>query len=324
MKIIDRIYGEIAITEPVIAEIIESKQFQRLKDISQDGACHYIQANRNGNRYEHCIGTWYLSRKYKRPLEEQIASLLHDLPHTAFSHVIDLVMDDKDHEYHDHFTTQIILQSTIPAILKKYNVSLEKVLHKEHYYLLENKLPDISVDRLDYFMRDGYQMNLIPAETITLFLTKLKEKNQRFYFEDPHVAGQFAVLFMNCSRLIWLDPTSHGSFFLMANALKIALKKEYITQDDFFLTDHVVMQKLRDANDAQINACLDRLAPGNEFVYASKEDAEFYGLNKPRFVDPWVKQGDTLVHVSQLIPGLTDYFQEFMTRYKNIGVKQKR
>lgn len=323
MKVADRIYGEIDIVEPVLVEIIESKQFQRLKDISQDGASHYVQTNRNGTRYEHCIGTWYLSRKYNRPLEEQIASLLHDLPHTAFSHVIDLVMNDKNHEYHDRFTTQIIMQSTIPAILKKYNVSLEKVVNKENYYLLENKLPDISVDRLDYFMRDGFNMKLIPKETIDLFLTELKEENQRFYFDNPRVAGLFAVMFMNCSRLIWLDPTSHGSFFLLADSLKIALKKNYITEDDFFLTDNVVMQKLRDAHDSEIDILLDRLKPGTEFIYAPKEKAEFYGPNKPRFVDPWVKQEGKLVHVSELIPGLSYYFEEFTKRYTTIGVRQR-
>ena len=89
------------------------------------------------------------SAKFNRPLAEQVASLLHDIPHTAFSHVIDVVMQDKNHEYHDRFFEQVIINSEIPEILKKHKLSLNKVLAKSAYPLLNNNLPDISVDRWD-------------------------------------------------------------------------------------------------------------------------------------------------------------------------------
>ena len=116
MLIHDRIYGAINITEEVVVELINSNPLQRLKKISQDGAPHFIQPIRNVTRFEHSIGVWYLSFLYKRPIEEQIASLLHDIPHTAFSHVIDFVMADEKHEFHEKFTNQIILNSEIPGI----------------------------------------------------------------------------------------------------------------------------------------------------------------------------------------------------------------
>jgi HD superfamily phosphohydrolase len=323
MKIQDRVYGEIQITDPVIIDLINTKPFQRLKHISQDGASHFIQPQRNVTRYEHCIGAWYLSHKYNRPIEEQIASLLHDIPHTAFSHVIDFVVGDEKHEYHDRFTKEIIIKSEIPAVLKKHNVSLEKVLHKENFYLLDNDLPDISVDRFDYFLRDGIPMQLISKETVKLFLKSVKEKDDKFYFDDVAIASQFAILFMNFSRLIWLDPSSHGSFFLLSEAIKIGLKKKYLTKNDFFKTDNEVMQQLLDADDAQINALLMRLKPHKEFHYAAKEHAEFYGSNKPRFVDPWVMQNNELHMLSELIPNFKEYFSEYAKNFKNLGVIQE-
>lgn len=323
MHITDRIYGKIEITHPLIIDLISSRPFQRLKSISQDGAVHYIQPHRTTTRYDHSIGTWYLSCYYKRPLEEQIASLLHDLPHTAFSHVIDFVMDDKNHEYHDHFIKDVIINSEIPEILKNYDVELSKILEKESYPLLDNKLPDISVDRFDYFMRDGFTSNFIPKETIALFLKSVKEKNEKFYFEDIKVAGLFSVMFMNCSRLIWLDPTSHGSFFLMSESLKLALKKQYITKKDFFGTDAVLMQKLLDTKDNEILHLLNRLQPGKEFQYAPEKTAEFFGPNKPRFVDPWVLHDKKLVQLSDLIPGMKEYFAEYTKTYANLGVIQR-
>lgn len=322
MVVKDRIYGKIEIKEKVIKDLILTKPLQRLKKISQDGAPHFIQPIRNVNRFEHSVGVWYLSSRFNRPIEEQIACLLHDVPHTAFSHVADLVFEDEHHEFHEKFAEEIILKSEIPGILKKHGVSLKKVLQKEKFALLENKLPDISFDRWDYFMRDGLMMNFLPKTLINEFLQNIYLSKDKLYFRDLKLASIFAILFASFSRLIWLDPTSHGSFFIIANALKIALGKKLITEQDFFTNDELLMSKLRKANNSQIDKLLDRLKPGKEFVYASQEEAEFFGPNKPRFVDPWVKSRGKLERLSNLVPSLEYFFKEFNTKYKNIGVNQ--
>ena len=322
MIIQDRIHGRIVISEPVIAELIQSGPMQRLKHISQDGAPHFIQPIRDVTRFEHSIGAWYLSRLYDRPIEEQIASLLHDVPHTAFSHVIDIVMNDERHEYHDKFTKEVILASDIPAICAKHGIDIEKVLNKENYHLLENDLPDISVDRWDYFMRDGFMFGLLPKQTIKLFMTSVHEKDLKFYFKDLRIASLFAMMFIACDRLIWLDPTSHGSFYVLAEALKSAVKRGILTERDFFKTDQDVLAILRNVHDGEVDALLDRLQPGREFAYTSEQDAEFYGRNKPRFVDPLVEHEGGLKRVSELVPSVRGYFDEFKSRYTTIGVRQ--
>ncbi len=321
MVIQDRIYGRITIKDPVIAELILSRPMQRLKEISQDGASHFIQPVRNVTRFEHSIGAWYLSNKFTRPIEEQIASLLHDVPHTAFSHVIDIVMADLNSAYHDKFTKKIILASEIPDILAKHHVDIGKVLNKEDYHLLENDLPDISVDRWDYFMRDSHMFGVMPKQTIQLFLRSVKEKNERFYFEDTHVASLFAIMYMNCGRLIWLDPSSHGSYFILASALKYALQQGILTNEDFFRTDSYVLNTLQGAGDSTIDGWLNRLQPGKEFSYAPKAEAEFYGANKARVIDPWVEREGELRHLSEYVSGMKAYFEEYKARYAFIGVK---
>jgi len=198
----DRIYGKLKIKEKVLEEIILSGLLQRLKKISQDGAPHFIQPIRNVNRFEHSIGVWYLSYKFKRPIEEQIACLLHDTPHTAFSHVIDFVVGDENHEFHEKFTEEIIFNSEVPDILKKHGLDLKKVLQKKKFKLLENNLPDISFDRWDYFMRDGFAMNFLPKFLINEFLRNIYLNNNRLYFKDIKIASIFAILFMSFSRLI--------------------------------------------------------------------------------------------------------------------------
>ncbi|HVU59426.1 MAG TPA: HD domain-containing protein [Candidatus Saccharimonadales bacterium] len=319
MVLRDRIYGRIAVTEPVIAELIASKPLQRLKHISQDGASHFIYPSRDVTRFEHSVGAWYLARYYKRPVEEQIACLLHDVPHTAFSHVIDTVIPSDGWAYHDQFLEKVVMRSEIPDICRRHRIDIAKVLDKEQFPLLENDLPDISFDRLDYFMRDGYGFGLLPRQTVKLFLTSLKEKHEQFYFEDVRIASLYAILYLNFCRLLWLDPTSHGAYQLLAGAIKTAWETGGLAEEDFFATDEQVWQKLQAAHDPQIDRRLERLRPGYEFRYAAEAEAEFYGRSKPRIVDPLVQKDGELVRLTTLIPGLAYYFEEFRGRYQYIG-----
>lgn len=322
MVINDKIYGNIEIKDQVIIDLINTPVFQRLKKISQDGSPHYIQPIRTVTRYEHSIGVWYLSSLYKRPMEEQIACLLHDLSHTAFSHVIDFVMKNEKHEFADSKLDEMIRKSDIPKIIKANDFDLEKILDKTKFPLLENSLPDISVDRWDYFMRDGYTIGFLPKLFIDTFLSEISENKGVFFFKDVRLASTFAILFVNFSRLIWLDPTSHGAFFLMAEALKIALEDKLITEEDFFTDDEVLLKKIKSSSNIEIKQLLDRLAPGKEFVYEEEDKAEFFGFNKPRFVDPLVETNGKLIRVSELVPSLKYFFEEFTKKYKKLGVRQ--
>jgi hypothetical protein len=119
-----------------------------------------------------------------------------------------------------------------------------------------------------------------------------------------------------------LDPTAHGAFFLIAEAIKIALDDKLITEEDFFTDDEVLFDKLKSSSNIKIKQLLNRLCPGNEFVYEEEGKAEFFGQNKPRFVDPLVENEGKLIRVSELAPSLKYYFEEFSQKYKNIGVCQ--
>src|SRR3990167_3900982 len=92
MLIKDRVYGNFQINEPVILELLKSKLVLRLKGISQFGVpdkYHYIKGF---SRYEHSVGVMILLRILGASLEEQVAGLLHDVSHTAFSHIVDWVI----------------------------------------------------------------------------------------------------------------------------------------------------------------------------------------------------------------------------------------
>jgi len=326
MIIQDKIYGKINIKDRVIIDLINSTPLQRLKKIHQYGASHFIKPFRNVTRFEHSIGVWYLSKLYKRQITEQISCLLHDIPHTAFSHVIDHLMKDEQHEFHEKFHEKIILNSEIPEILKKHKIELRNVLNKEKFELLDNTLPDISFDRLDYFMRDSYCEGFLTKSLILDFMNEVKIRKfgskDVLYFKDSRLAAIFAILFMSCSRLMWLDPESHASANFLAHAIKISLERKIIDDNDLFTNDDFLMDKMLKSKEKEVLVYLNKLKPKNKYVYVKKEDAEYCGPNKPRFVDPLVFNGNKFSRISELVPSLKYYFEEFTQNYKMLGVKQ--
>ncbi|XP_070575481.1 deoxynucleoside triphosphate triphosphohydrolase SAMHD1-like [Ptychodera flava] len=99
----DPIHGHIEL-HPLCIRIIDTPQFQRLRDIKQLGACYLVFPGAAHNRFEHSIGVCYLAGQLAKRLQErqpelqisevdilcvQIAGLCHDLGHGPFSHMFD-------------------------------------------------------------------------------------------------------------------------------------------------------------------------------------------------------------------------------------------
>ena len=119
MKIInDTIHGQINMSSTAI-KIIDTPEFQRLRDIRQLGACNYVFPTATHSRFEHSIGVAHLGKEFlnrlvinswgdKQPLKVEendylmveLAGLCHDLGHGPFSHLFDdLLPEEKNHEY---------------------------------------------------------------------------------------------------------------------------------------------------------------------------------------------------------------------------------
>src|SRR5271170_653561 len=91
-RMVETDYGTFVVTEPVLLELFDSESLARLKKIHQYGVNYFVKKGSPWySRYEHSVGVWALLRRFGASLEEQVAGLLHDLSHTVFSHVGDLV-----------------------------------------------------------------------------------------------------------------------------------------------------------------------------------------------------------------------------------------
>ena len=152
MELHDVNYGTFQVTEPVLTELILSKEIQRLKSIDQFGVPVRYVSFKTFSRYEHSIGVMLLLRKLGANLEEQVAGLIHDASHRAFSHVVDWALADgaKGNESFQDDSHKSRLEGTnIATIVKKHGIDFDRIIDTKSYTLLECDLPGLCADRVD-------------------------------------------------------------------------------------------------------------------------------------------------------------------------------
>ncbi len=200
-KVSDKVYGDFEITEPIILELLNCPAMQRLKGVDQAGYRPlWVKLNNNADineydnsRFAHSVGVYSLLYKYGAPLEEQIAGLIHDVSHSAFSHCIDYVLDvgsEKEQNHQDNLFEEFVRKTEIPEILKKYGFDPEHILNDKNFPLKEKELPDLCADRIDYSLRTAILFQEISQEDKDLILRNLTVARLASLRGDQPLAGR--------------------------------------------------------------------------------------------------------------------------------------
>jgi HD superfamily phosphohydrolase len=176
----DPVHSYIHINRQVIYDLLNAKEFQRLRRIKQLGPASYVFPGATHTRFEHNLGVYELTlricetfdRKYpsQRPgdglwdpnndLLVECAALLHDLGHGPYSHTFEHIFGTN----HEKMGQQIMLdQNTeINAALRKvgpnFPEQVASVIAKTYPNPQVVKLisSQADADRMDYLLRDAY------------------------------------------------------------------------------------------------------------------------------------------------------------------------
>ncbi len=156
-----------------LQKIIDTPEFQRLRYIRQLGMCHLVFPGANHTRFEHSLGSMYLSQMFADTLEIEerdlfvVSALLHDIGHPPLSHGAEETFQKITGLDHLHAGVRIILGheefsgSSIPGVLEDIGISPKDVadilLFKSRPRRLISRLVSgpIDVDELDYLRRDA-------------------------------------------------------------------------------------------------------------------------------------------------------------------------
>ena len=317
-----QLYGRIRITEPVLVDLLGSPALERLRHIQQSGAWQFHdQADLKFSRYTHSVGVMLLLRRFGASIEEQAAGLLHDISHTAFSHVADFVFNSHlAHDYQDRKLEKAFDLQGVNEILRRHGIDPERISNHDHFLLLERNLPALCADRIDYTLQDpaGWRLSNINQR---LLLAGLTVHRNQFVFKNKRAAQRFARLNLTLNKERWCNPLEIALYELLARAIKIALAKKIIYKRDLFTTDKIVTKKLRHSKDREIVTLL-RLLKTLHIRVVPRSRADIFSRSKPRAVDPPFTNNGELVHLTDVDLTYKKVMKKFIAEAKRgVGIK---
>lgn len=239
----DLLYGNVELPS-VFDDLLASPTLKRLGGVHQSGAIFLVNPELCHTRLEHSIGVMLLIRKLGGSELEQIAGLLHDVSHTAFSHVGDYVFKNEAENYHEEMFEEVLMNSEIPALLDKHGYHIDQILDG-NFPLLEQPLPELCADRLDYTLRDSLHAGLINRASAKLFLAHITMQEERIVVTDEAQVNWINTLYERLNKEVFQLPLHLYANQQMAVLIRDFLRNGFLQEADLFKDDTFLLNKIR-------------------------------------------------------------------------------
>ena len=172
----DNVHRDIVLTDD-ISRLVDTRTFQRLRDIKQLATCHYVFPTATHTRFVHSLGAQHLAGVLLEHLETvnpgrispedaklvRYAALLHDIGHPPFSHALEKDSVFANYNHHETWGRLILedpdndlRQALIELVGEDGLARLFSILDGtcDLPALHDIVSSQLDVDRLDYLMRD--------------------------------------------------------------------------------------------------------------------------------------------------------------------------
>jgi HD superfamily phosphohydrolase len=297
MRWTDRVYGDVAIEDPDLLALIGGPTFQRLRGVHQAGPSALAFPFKTVTRYEHSLGVFLLLGRLGADLREQVAGLLHDISHTAFSHAVDFVFASDEQDHHERLKPQFLQRPDLIAALARLGYAPGEFYDDSVYPLLERPLPWLCADRLDYFFRDSLACGISTPEVVARFRDHLAVHDRTIVFTEAAVAREAVALYAEMNRDWWAGPIEAYIYNEFADALREGLRLGALEPDDLLTDDARVLRRLRASGSPRIAEALDRIVGFRPDWLAGYVPRV---IPKARWLDPPVRNGSTFHRLSEL------------------------
>jgi HD superfamily phosphohydrolase len=307
----DPVHGPIRI-DGVVEKLIDSVEFQRLRFIRQLGLSFLVFPGANHTRFEHSIGTMYISGQFSEKIglkdseSLRISALLHDIGHLPFSHSFENFFLFKTGMEHQEVGRRIISgekpfqESSIPGILESYSLSPKEISNmvagKTKTATSSIISGPVDADELDYLLRDstfcGIALGLVDYKRI---INTLIYRNNRLIIEEKGIPNLESLLIgrILMYRSVYWHKTCRIAQGMMESALGMMQSE---IDNPFSLTDHEFLAQL--INDRGSSPLTERILRRDLFkvIYSTPYDAEKYSLIRTAMEDNF-QPGTFLVDV---------------------------
>ena len=300
MRYEDRIYGPADIEEPVLLDLIDSAAMRRLRGVYQHGITGLLGITNSLSRFEHSVGAMLLVRQLDASETEQIAALLHDASHTAFSHVADHVFAGPE-SYHEAVKADYIVGTDLPEILARHGYDWHDFMHEDAYPLLEQPSPALCADRVDYFLRDSLDLGLGTPVQVRRTVEHLVVHDGRMMCDDLDAARWMADAFLAAEDASRSNYREAALYELIAQTIKLAIERDLLAPGDLWGTDRAVWDRLAAVPDPELQTLLALVSTRTRFEQ-DPAAPDFWVSLKQRTLDPDVVRDGMARPLSALDP----------------------
>ena len=168
----DPVHGYIHIEYKVIWDCINSREFQRLRRIRQQGSSFVVYHTAEHSRFGHSLGVYEIVRRMCNEIKDiddylseedkvvvMLSGLLHDIGHGPFSHTFEAISDIK----HEIYSCRILEEDTevhraLENSRRGLSSTVASVINHTHLnpILAQMVSAQLDADRMDYLLRDAY------------------------------------------------------------------------------------------------------------------------------------------------------------------------
>ncbi|TPX55777.1 hypothetical protein PhCBS80983_g05035 [Powellomyces hirtus] len=223
----DPIHGHIELDEYCM-QVVDTIQFQRLRDLKQLGSAYFVFPGAAHNRFEHSIGVCYLAgvmvdhlRKAQPELGItdndvkciKLAGLCHDLGHGPFSHIFDNEFMKQarpgvqwTHEMASEDMLQYLVDDNEHVNINEDEIRFIKdLIHGEPrsdypqahrrflFEIVANKRNSVDVDKFDYIQRDCHNVGIKTSLDAVRLMTFSRVINNQICFNQKEAFNLYEM-----------------------------------------------------------------------------------------------------------------------------------
>ena len=272
----DPIHGYIHISEQLIWDLMNTREFQRLRRIRQLGSTPVVFPSGTHTRMLHSLGVYEVARRMleevddlkdilneREKLRVLAAALLHDIGHFPFSHSFEAIMNCS----HEDYTIRIIkgpseIRNVLDEVDEAFADEVAAIISHAHPNAILSQIisSQLDADRLDYLLRDSYYTGTAYGRvdldrilrTMRVRNNVLALKQSSIYTVESYIMARYHMYWQ-----VYFHPNSRSfdsilkSLFLRLQDLyetdhgiadeypmyRAMLEKQWLSNDEFFLLD---------------------------------------------------------------------------------------
>lgn len=300
----DPIHNYVYIQNQLILDLINTKEFQRLRRIHQLGVTNYTFHGAEHTRFTHSVGVYEITRRicdlFARKYPSQTAGdglwddnerlvalcagLLHDIGHGAYSHTFEHIFGTN----HEQITTQILcderteVNQVLRRVASDFPEQVAAVIKKTYpnQQVVQMISSQIDADRMDYLLRDSYYTGTNYGTfdlTRILRLMRPYQEGITFDISAMHAVEDYIVSRFQMYQQVYFHPVSRAMEVVLAhlllrakqlfekNQLPLPFKEDFLAP--FFAGKFDLMDYLR-LDDGVLNTYFNYWANGSDKVLA--------------------------------------------------------